>query len=369
VISFYEGAFVKPLFLLNPTATNSDYGNCNQAWWELAGAKSTKLKNKRFFDVSCGKLRSNKKTIVASDLDNLLFAWWATSGFGGCTEKMKWMCNVIIFLIISGKKQINPSGCQGHSALFFLCLRRGGSLKKSKFFALPFEVWAFWKSTQNVSGEIFMNSRDVMSLGLGLEFPWEICRQILNTNKNPHELQLTIKAERGSEFPCPVCGCLCKPHDFKEMTWRHLNFFQHHCYVTAAVPSTGLDRIKIPWVRKGSRFTLLFEQASMLLVREIPVPSAARIMQMADKRLWRIVLHYVNQAGPLRDGPKRAEGLLAWMRPSHERLTGTSPCLSTLIGKRRRWCLPFLARAGRPWLHSRSSSKPHETSKSRMGWI
>jgi hypothetical protein len=31
--------------------------------------------------------------------------------------------------------------------------------------------------------------------------------------------------------------------------------------------------------------------------------------------------------------------------------------------------LPFLARAGRPWLHSRSSSKPHETSKSRMGWI
>jgi len=58
----------------------------------------------------------------------------------------------------------------------------------------------------------------------------------------------------------------------------------------------GVRRIQVPWARKGSKFTLLFEQAAMLLVREMPVRSAARIMEMTDKRLWRIIQHYVSQA-------------------------------------------------------------------------
>ena len=34
----------------------------------------------------------------------------------------------------------------------------------------------------------------------------------------------------------------------------------------------------------------------MLLVREMPVLAAARIMEITDQRLWRIVVHYVGQA-------------------------------------------------------------------------
>ncbi len=55
-----------------------------------------------------------------------------------------------------------------------------------------------------------------------------------------------------------------------------------------------VKRIQVPWARKGSRFTLLFEQAAMLLVREmpvLPVLTTARILEMKDKRLWRIVFH------------------------------------------------------------------------------
>lgn len=146
-----------------------------------------------------------------------------------------------------------------------------------------------------------MNSRDIITLGLGLEDPWKITGQILDTTKVPHELRLAIGSDRGSLYPCPVCGKLCKAHDFKELTWRHLNFFQHHCLITAKVPRVrceqdGIRQIEVPWARKGSRFTLLFEQAAMVLVREMPVLSAARIMQTSDTRLWRIVLHYVNKA-------------------------------------------------------------------------
>jgi transposase len=41
---------------------------------------------------------------------------------------------------------------------------------------------------------------------------------------------------------------------------------------------------------------LLFEQAAMSLVREMPVSAAARHMEITDKRLWRVVDHYVGRA-------------------------------------------------------------------------
>ncbi len=42
-----------------------------------------------------------------------------------------------------------------------------------------------------------------------------------------------------------------------------------------------------------SGFTLLFEQAAMSLVREMPVLAVSRQLEVTDKRLLRIVHHYV----------------------------------------------------------------------------
>jgi len=146
-----------------------------------------------------------------------------------------------------------------------------------------------------------MNGNDIIALGIGIEAPWQIIGQVFDTDQQPHELRLSLKADRGSEFPCPECERMCKAHDYTDMTWRHLNFFQHHCYITAPVPRVrcpqhGVRRIKVPWARKGSKFTLLFEQAAMVLAREMPVLAAARILEINDKRLWRIIRYYVNQA-------------------------------------------------------------------------
>lgn len=146
-----------------------------------------------------------------------------------------------------------------------------------------------------------MDANDVLGLGLGIAPPWRLVGQRLDTDKRPNELHIEIAADRGALFPCPDCGRSCKAHDFATFTWRHLNFFQHHCYVTARVPRVncpehGVKRIKVPWAREGSRFTLLFEQAAMILVREMPVLAAARIVAITDKRLWRIVEYYVARA-------------------------------------------------------------------------
>ncbi len=119
-----------------------------------------------------------------------------------------------------------------------------------------------------------MDAQDVLALGLGVTPPWRLVEQRLDTNKQPHVLYIMLEAERGTEFPCPDCGKFCKAHDFKEFTWRHLNFFQHHCLITARVPRTdcpehGVKRANVSWAREGSGFTLL---------------------------LWRVVDHYVSKA-------------------------------------------------------------------------
>jgi transposase len=155
--------------------------------------------------------------------------------------------------------------------------------------------------TQIETSRTELDANTVLTLGLGITPPWRLVSQRLDTDKQPHELHLEVAADRGSHFPCPTCGKPCRAHDFAEFTWRHLNFFQHHCYITAKVPRTdcaehGVLRITVPWAREGSRFTLLFEQAALMLVREMPVLAAARIIEITDKRLWRIVEHYVGRA-------------------------------------------------------------------------
>ena len=129
--------------------------------------------------------------------------------------------------------------------------------------------------------ERYMASSDIFTLGRGLTPPWRVIDQRLETDKQPHELHLAVAAEPGARFPCPTCGRLCKPHDWKKLSWRHLNFFQHTCIIPSRVPRTdcpdhGVLRINVPWARPGSGFTLLFELVALLLMREMPVSAAAR---------------------------------------------------------------------------------------------
>jgi hypothetical protein len=61
-------------------------------------------------------------------------------------------------------------------------------------------------------------------------------------------------------------------------------------------PKHGVRLVDVPWVCKGSAFTLLFEQAALALVREMPVLAAVWLMAITDIGLRRIVQHYVGQA-------------------------------------------------------------------------
>jgi transposase len=146
-----------------------------------------------------------------------------------------------------------------------------------------------------------MAGSDIFTLGLGLTPPWRVVDQRLQTNKQPNQLHLAVAAEPGVRFPCPTCGRLCTPHDCKHLTWRHRNFFQHACFISARIPRTdcpdhGVLRINVPWARPDSGFTLLFEQAALLLMREMPIAAAARSIGVTDQRLWRVLQFYIGRA-------------------------------------------------------------------------
>ncbi len=68
-----------------------------------------------------------------------------------------------------------------------------------------------------------MNGNKIIQLGLDREDPLKITGQAPDTEKQPHELRLTVQADRGTKFPCPSYAKVCNAREFQEMTWSHLD--------------------------------------------------------------------------------------------------------------------------------------------------
>ena len=121
-----------------------------------------------------------------------------------------------------------------------------------------------------------MNSESLFKMALGIESPWEVKNIKFKDSESDQELHIDIDFKRGSKFP-DESGALCDVHDTKQKTWRHLNFFQHACYLHCRVPRIkkkdgSIQLVEIPWSRPGSGFTLLFEAYVMALIEsEMPM--------------------------------------------------------------------------------------------------
>lgn len=152
-----------------------------------------------------------------------------------------------------------------------------------------------------------MDANELFKTALGLQPPWEVAS--LDFDLGKRRLDIRVDFQRGASFPCPVCGKPSKAHDTEERTWRHLDFFQHAAYLTARVPRCdcdehGIKTVDVPWARKGSGFTLMFEGLIMILVREMTVNAIARLVGEHDTRIWRVLDHHVDEARAKQDFSK-----------------------------------------------------------------
>ena len=147
-----------------------------------------------------------------------------------------------------------------------------------------------------------MNSTEIFSLALGLDSPWKIERVEIKIAENSiKELHLHIGHTEGYQFkdkdekPCSV-------YDTKDREWRHMNFFEHHCYIHCSVPriktSEGkIRQVDVPWARKQSGFTLLFEALAMSLIEnEMPINKVAKLLGEQPNRIWRIFNYWIKLA-------------------------------------------------------------------------
>jgi transposase len=148
--------------------------------------------------------------------------------------------------------------------------------------------------------EMTMRDTSLLQLALGLVPPWAVIRSEFDAEAR--QLDIHIDFAAGSRFACPCCGAAdCPAYDTEQMSWRHLDFFQHQAFLYARVPRVhctrcGIKTLSVPWARPDSGFTLLFEALVMSLVSAMPVNAVARLVGEHDTRLWRVIHHYVDRA-------------------------------------------------------------------------
>jgi Helix-turn-helix domain of transposase family ISL3/zinc-finger of transposase IS204/IS1001/IS1096/IS1165 len=92
-----------------------------------------------------------------------------------------------------------------------------------------------------------------------------------------------------------------KVHDTQVKRLRHLNFFQHECYLEVRVPRVKLPDGKVAlvepdWVGKLAGFTLLFEALVLMLAHQMPFAAVARTIGESWHRVHPICRRYVDLA-------------------------------------------------------------------------
>ena len=110
------------------------------------------------------------------------------------------------------------------------------------------------------------NIEELFSRALGIEAPWKIRGITFNSEKKRLEIQVDFERGAVFEWTDPESGEIkeYKAYDTVEKTWRHLNFFEHECYLVVRTPriqpeSGGTKLVSPPWSGVVSGFTLLFE--------------------------------------------------------------------------------------------------------------
>ena len=125
---------------------------------------------------------------------------------------------------------------------------------------------------------------------LGLGTDWRV-KEFAHLPGAHSEVRIVIEATTGlcERYKCPDDGSSVRHYDYAPvMKWRHLNIFQHECYLEFRLPRVQCDHcgkvktVQEPWEGKIKGFTLLFEAFALTLLREMPVNAVTRIVGKYD---------------------------------------------------------------------------------------
>ncbi len=115
---------------------------------------------------------------------------------------------------------------------------------------------------------------------LQLPPPWEVIG--VDLDMETKAVNIEISYPRDTHGFCPECGILCPINDRRKKKWRHLSQMQLQTFIECPVPRTdclehGVHQILVPWAEPNGRFTILFEDFAIQLIK-----ACANLTQASD---------------------------------------------------------------------------------------
>lgn len=132
---------------------------------------------------------------------------------------------------------------------------------------------------------------------LGIASPWYINGVEFDAAKKT--LSIAVDFVAGSRFTVPGIEGAHPAHDTVTKRYRHLNFFQHECYLEVRVPRVrlpdgGIRQVEPDWAGRLAGFTLLFEALIMAMCREMTFAAVSRLVGLSWHQVVAICKRYVD---------------------------------------------------------------------------
>lgn len=143
-----------------------------------------------------------------------------------------------------------------------------------------------------------MDTAKLFNTALGLKEPWYV--RDVSFDEKAKVLTLDVDFRKGSRFPHPEAEGLHPVYDTETKTLRHLNFFQHECYLKVRVPRVDLPNgstrlVEPEWVGKLDGFTLLFEAFVLAFCKVMTFTAVAELLGISVHRVMAICEKYVDE--------------------------------------------------------------------------
>ena len=142
-------------------------------------------------------------------------------------------------------------------------------------------------------------SEKLFESALGIGAPWFVAK--VDFNAAARVLTIGVDFKRGARFGVEGAPGEHPVHDTVTKRYRHLNFFQHECFLEVRVPRVKLPdgrvvQVEPGWVGKLSGFTLLFEALVLALCQQMTFRGVAALVNVSVHRVMAICSKYVDLA-------------------------------------------------------------------------
>jgi len=134
---------------------------------------------------------------------------------------------------------------------------------------------------------------------LGIVKPWYVTGVDFDAAKKT--LTIGVDFVAGTKFSAPGVAGSHPVHDTQTKRLRHLNFFQHECFLEVRTPRVklpdgGVVLVEPDWFGKLSGFTLLFEALVLAMAQQMTFAAVAKLVGESWHRVHAICSRYVDLA-------------------------------------------------------------------------